>query len=103
MINLLSFFSITSDTQAWSEPENKVSVSALIQRMIQIHINEWKNGIRKTVNHDKINHRITLIFFQYKSAIVPVGISEIKDTILLKLPINAICHKFNPISKKYIT
>ena len=102
-ISFLSFFSITSDTQAWSEPENNVSVNALIQNIIQIPTNEWKNGIQNTVIHDKINHKITLIFFQYKSAIVHVGISETRDTILLKLLIKAICQRVSQISKKYIT
>ena len=102
-ISFLSFFSITSDTQAWSDHENNVSVNALIQNIIQIQTNEWKNGIQNTVIHDKINHKITLSFFQYKSAIVHVGISDTKDTTLLKLLINAICQRLSQISKKYIT
>ena len=102
-IRFLSFFSITSETHAWSEPENNVSVNALIQNIIQIQANEWENGIQNTVIHDKINHKITLIFFQYKSAIVHVGISETRDTILLKLLIKAICQRVSQISKKYIT
>ena len=68
--------------------------------IIQIHINEWKNGTSNTVNHDNITHNITLSFFQYRSAIVHVGISEISDTILLKLQINAICQRLSHMLKK---
>ena len=68
---------MTSDTRAASAQENKVSEKALIQKIITIHINQWKKGIKKTDIHVSIYHNITLNFFQYRSAIAHVGLSLI--------------------------
>lgn len=100
-IIVLSFSSITSDTRAESAPENKVSANALIQKITVIHRNQSKNGINKTDTHVSIYHNITLNFFQYKSAIVQVGISNNNQTTLLKLHIKAICRRSNHICKRY--
>lgn len=53
-----------SDTRADSAHEKRVSAKALIQKIITIQTNQSKNGINRTDIHERIYHKITLIFFQ---------------------------------------
>lgn len=99
-IKLTSFSSILSDTQALSDPVNKVSNNAFRQKIIDNQTKLSVNGIKNNVIAERTYPKMTLNFFPYKSAITPVGISQNNPTTLLKLEINAICRKSSHIEIK---
>ncbi len=86
---------MVSETHAESDQEKSVSARAFTQNIKLIPRNQSKKGMRNNVSHVRIYHKITLNFFQYKSAIVHVGISKINPIMLLKLHISAICRRSN--------